>query len=295
MPIKAKEERTKKGSKKKAKSDSTVDIAKDIGRSKKKAVAEKAEVEAEDTEIAESELPSVETDDSLKKMAEESNKVEKQVEKKGKKTKSKVAASEKDVEEKPYLSVSSKGNDGQAPKGPVYSDPKNRGSVYISHVPHGFYEKQMRAFFSQFGTVTNLRLGRSKKTGKSRGYAFVEFKYMEVAKVGTITENVHSYSALNTLPLQVVAESMNNYLMFDKILKCSVVPPEKANHAMFRGKINPHFPPKKSKRMAAKKKLNCERTGEAEVTHKKNVVERLNKKLQKLKDAGIDYDLKMSQ
>ena len=178
MPIKAKEERTKKGSKKKAKSDSTVDIAKDIGRSKKK-------TEVEDTEIAESELPSVETDDSLKKMAEESNKVEKQVEKKGKKTKSKVAASEKDVEEKPYLSVSSKGNDGQAPKGPVYSDPKNRGSVYISHVPHGFYEKQMRAFFSQFGTVTNLRLGRSKKTGKSRGYAFVEFKYMEVAKVGT--------------------------------------------------------------------------------------------------------------
>ena len=94
--------------------------------------------------------------------------------------------------------------------------------------------------------------------------------------------------------MQVVAESMNNYLMFDKILKCSVVPPEKANHAMFRGKINPHFPPRKSKRMAAKKILNCERTGEAEITHKKNVVNRLNKKLQKLKDAGIDYDLKMS-
>ena len=292
MPIKAKEERAKKGSKKKAKSDSTVDIAKDIGRSKKKAVAEKKEVEAEDTEIAKTELPSVETDDSLKKIAEESNKVEKKVDKEGKKTKSKVAASEKDGEEKPYLSVSSKGNDGQAPKGPGYSDPKNRGSVYISHVPHGFYEKQMRAFFSQFGTVTNLRLGRSKKTGKSRGYAFVEFKFMEVAKVRIIAEIIPFYSDLNIM--QVVAESMNNYLMFDKILKCSVVPPEKANHAMFRGKINPHFPPRKSKRMAAKKILNCERTGEAEVAHKKNVVERLNKKLQKLKDAGIDYDLKMS-
>ena len=41
----------------------------------------------------------------------------------------------------------------------------------------------MRQFFEQFGVVTNLRLGRSKKTGKSCGFAFVEFKYMEVAKV----------------------------------------------------------------------------------------------------------------
>ena len=181
MPIKSgrKEEKPKKGSKKKAKSDSTVDIAKDVGRSKK----QKKEAVTEAVEIAENELPSVETDDSLKKIAEESNKVEKEVEKKGKKSKSEPAAPEKDGEEESYLSVTNSTKDGEAPKGPGYSDPKNRGSVYISHVPHGFYEKQMRAFFSQFGSVTNLRLGRSKKTGKSRGYAFVEFKFMEVAKV----------------------------------------------------------------------------------------------------------------
>ena len=99
-------------------------------------------------------------------------------------------------------------------KVPSFSAAKNRGVVYISHIPHGFYEKQMREFFSQFGSVTNLRLGRSKKTGKSCGYAFVEFKYLEVATI--------------------VSESMNNYLMFDKILKCSVVPAEKCSPAMFR-------------------------------------------------------------
>ena len=66
---------------------------------------------------------------------------------------------------------------------PSFSATKNRGVVYIGHIPHGFYERQMRQFFGQFGAVTNLRLGRSKKTGKSRGFAFVEFKYMEVAKV----------------------------------------------------------------------------------------------------------------
>jgi nucleolar protein 15 len=34
----------------------------------------------------------------------------------------------------------------------------------------------MRAFFTQFGDVDRLRLSRSKKTGGSKGYAFVEFK-----------------------------------------------------------------------------------------------------------------------
>lgn len=35
--------------------------------------------------------------------------------------------------------------------------------VYVGHIPHGFYEEEMRGYFSQFGTVTRLRLARSKK------------------------------------------------------------------------------------------------------------------------------------
>ena len=37
------------------------------------------------------------------------------------------------------------------------------GVVYVGHIPHGFYEDEMRGFFSQFGTVNRLRLSRSKK------------------------------------------------------------------------------------------------------------------------------------
>ena len=35
--------------------------------------------------------------------------------------------------------------------------------IYLGHIPHGFYEEQMRGFFSQFGTVGRLRLVRNKK------------------------------------------------------------------------------------------------------------------------------------
>ncbi|KAK3926510.1 MKI67 FHA domain-interacting nucleolar phosphoprotein-like [Frankliniella fusca] len=89
----------------------------------------------------------------------------------------------------------------------------DRGVVYLAHIPHGFYENEMKAFFSQFGHVTRLRLVRSHKTGNSRGFAFVEFRFTEVA--------------------QVVAETMNNYLMRNRLLKATYIPPEKQNPKMF--------------------------------------------------------------
>lgn len=82
--------------------------------------------------------------------------------------------------------------------------------VYIGHVPHGFYEEQMRGFFSQFGELTNLRLSRSKKTGGSKGYAFVEFGDAETARVAAAT--------------------MDKYLMHGKQLVAHVVPAAVAAH-----------------------------------------------------------------
>lgn len=89
----------------------------------------------------------------------------------------------------------------------------DRGVVYLAHIPHGFYEEEMKAFFSQFGHVTRIRLVRSHKTGNSRGYAFIEFRFVEVAKV--------------------VADTMNNYLFGNRILKAVFIPPEKQSPKMF--------------------------------------------------------------
>ncbi len=82
--------------------------------------------------------------------------------------------------------------------------------IYVGHVPHGFYEDQMRGFFSQFGDVTNLRLSRSKKTGGSKGYGFIQFADSETAKVA--------------------AETMDKYLMHGKQLVAHVAPLALANH-----------------------------------------------------------------
>lgn len=102
--------------------------------------------------------------------------------------------------------------------GGVAGSSSNDGSgvVYVGHLPHGFYEEQITGYCSQFGVVKRVKVARSKKTGRSRGYAFIEFECDEVAKV--------------------VAETMNNYLMFNKLLKCKILLP------IYMGK-SLHHPP----------------------------------------------------
>lgn len=41
--------------------------------------------------------------------------------------------------------------------------PSRKGVVMIKNFPHGFYEKQMFGYFSQFGEVTRLKIARSRK------------------------------------------------------------------------------------------------------------------------------------
>lgn len=73
----------------------------------------------------------------------------------------------------------------------------------------------MRAYFSQFGEITRLRLSRNRLTGRSKHYAFVEFASVSVAKI--------------------VAETMDNYLMYSHILKCKYVPSEQLHPDVWKG------------------------------------------------------------
>jgi nucleolar protein 15 len=141
-----------------------------------------------------------------------------------------------------------------------------KGVVYLGRIPHGFYEEEMTGYFSQFGNVTRLRLSRNKKTGKSKHYAFIEFESLEVAKI--------------------VAETMDNYLLSNHVLKCSVV--EKVHEDLFKGagKKFKKIPQNKLQRLRRDK----ERTKEEQEVYEKGLLEKDEKKRQELKELGIDYD-----
>merc|ERR1719412_3441498 len=199
------------------------------------------------------ELPSVKSDKTLAGIA----------------AKAQVAEKLKSSESAAFLAIASPAGDLKEEEQTV------RAVIYISHIPHGFYEKAMRAFFGQFGTVTNLRLGRSKKTGRSCGFAFVEFKYREVA--------------------EVVAESMNNYLMFDRLLKCSVVPKERTSKAIFRGKVKEQKPPGKMAMMKHKRLVNAVKCDETVQRRQVRQAKRVKKSMAKLEKAGIKYNFQIAE
>ncbi len=73
----------------------------------------------------------------------------------------------------------------------------------------------MRAYFSQFGPITRLRLSRNRKTGRSKHYAFIEFESASVAKI--------------------VASTMDKYLLFGHILRCKFAAPETLHPDLWRG------------------------------------------------------------
>lgn len=89
------------------------------------------------------------------------------------------------------------------------------GVVYLGRLPHGFYEQEIKSYFSQFGEVTRYRVSRNPKTGASKHYAFVEFKSCEVA--------------------EIVAKTMDNYLLFGHILKCKLLAPSQVHKDLWKG------------------------------------------------------------
>ncbi|XP_076857871.1 MKI67 FHA domain-interacting nucleolar phosphoprotein [Brachyhypopomus gauderio] len=140
------------------------------------------------------------------------------------------------------------------------------GVVYVGHIPHSLAEPQLRAYFSQFGKVLRLRMARSKRTGRSRGFAFVEFECDEVAKI--------------------VAEAMDNYLMGERLIKCHVVPPENVHENLFVGSEKIFVKPTQPIRARYNR------------SHDPKNMKKLTKKLlsnesklrKRLAEKGIDYD-----
>lgn len=48
--------------------------------------------------------------------------------------------------------------------------------IYVGNLPFSATEEQVRALFSQHGTVESVALPNDRETGRPRGFGFVEFR-----------------------------------------------------------------------------------------------------------------------
>ncbi|CAH1972412.1 unnamed protein product [Acanthoscelides obtectus] len=146
---------------------------------------------------------------------------------------------------------------------------EKRGLIYIGHIPHGFYEEEIKQYFDQFGKVTNVKVCRSNKTGQSKGYGYVEFFHQEVARIA--------------------AETMNNYLMFKKRIVAEYVPYEKRPNHLFHGASSTQNSfSSQSRRRRQFPTLNGPVDEKTHTKRVKSRLTKLNKKLQKLHSMGIE-------
>ena len=165
------------------------------------------------------------------------------------------------------LSASSSAASATTGKGGIV----NKSSVvYLGHVPHGFYEDQMRSFFTQFGAVRRLRLSRNKKTGRSKHYAFVEFEERAVAKI--------------------VAATMDGYFLAGRKMVAHVVKKANVHPRMFDG-ANRKFRPIPW-RLIAKQRHNAPRSDEQQAKRVARLTAKEKKKRAKLKALGVDYEFR---
>ncbi|KAH9836916.1 RNA recognition motif (aka RRM, RBD, or RNP domain) [Teratosphaeria destructans] len=150
------------------------------------------------------------------------------------------------------------------------SDPEcTPGVIYVGRIPHGFFEHQMKAYFSQFGEITHLRLARNPKTGKSQHYAFVEFASKAVA--------------------EIVAKTMDKYLLFNHILQVRTVPQEQISENMGKGTGRRRKPAPRNRLEGGKLKRGMAK----EDWDKRIEAEKLRReeKAEKLKELGYEFEM----
>ncbi|NXD80353.1 MK67I protein, partial [Halcyon senegalensis] len=116
------------------------------------------------------------------------------------------------------------------------------------------------------GTVTQLRLSRSKKTGASKGYAFIEFESDDVAKI--------------------VADTMNNYLFSERLLKCQFMPPERVHENLFKNSHRMFLKPSHP----AVRRYNKIRSLVQKAKMTKRLLQKERRLRKRLAEKGIDYD-----
>ena len=144
------------------------------------------------------------------------------------------------------------------------------GAIYVGHLPWGFTDATLKKYFEQFGHITRIICPKSSKTGRSVGYAFIEFGDEETARIA--------------------AKTMNNYILFEKILKCSFVE-DKSKYDRIFLKWRKKFEFKQRYKEHCEK-LNKKKSNEEIKMLIQGLLDREEKKREKMDELGIEYEYK---
>lgn len=142
--------------------------------------------------------------------------------------------------------------------------------VYLGHLPESFEEDQITGFLSQFGTIVKCRVSRSRKTGRPRGYGFVQFADAGVANV--------------------VAETMSGYFVANRRIVCHVLPKDNVHPKLFHGVGKKRFKVHDRHRVLSERITTNLSTAEGLHRTSGNAMRRDRIKRNKLAAKGIDYD-----
>ena len=144
----------------------------------------------------------------------------------------------------------------------------NTGVIYVSHLPWGINERNLKKYFEQFGKITRYILPRAKSSGRIKGYAFIEFENIEIA--------------------DIASKTMNNFILFNKIIKCETLADRSRYNSIFKRwkKQFKYF----NRYKAFVVKRNKIKSFPEIKDQVKLILEKEEKKRQKLKDLNIDYD-----
>ena len=153
----------------------------------------------------------------------------------------------------------------KAPSAPVKPG-KKTSIVYLGHIPAAFEEPQMRQFFTQFGPIKHLRLSRNKKSGASKHYAFIEFETPDVA--------------------EIVASTMNNYILFGRRLICEVMTAEAVDEHIWKG-ANRKFHVVNTAEKAANT-MNARKSPDEVKTTLQKKLEKIQMQIDEMKASGKD-------
>lgn len=143
---------------------------------------------------------------------------------------------------------------------------KKLSVIHISHLPQEYTERELRLFFGQFGKILKLRLSRSPKTARSRGYGYVQFELPDVA--------------------QIAAEATNNYFIAGRPISVEVMKPEAVLPALFTGANKKMIDPMRRRAAEVRKEHNRFTHARASGRALKKDTERTSK----LAAAGVDYE-----